>query len=370
MDEKEILYPEIKRQLDRYAIKTEESNEIKTVNKKHILNFLTSCKSKGLSIGRQYFYAQRLYPIGRRFKKDFKALDRNDIESYMASLNHLGPWARDAYTVTLQVLFRYLFNLVSRDRLPEAVRFLKRTKGKNNIKAEDLFSSDEIQKMIDLAPNLKWKATVAICSEVGLRTGELRALKLKDISIRPNSIKIRVESGKMAGRCGARDVFIVQNYEIVKAHVKDHPRFGNQDAWFFDNGDKPISTAGLNVGLKRIALKAGIKRKVCVYTFRHSVATRLYRRLPTEVARRLMGHEANSNMPGVYTHLKSDDLEHSLLEMNGISSDETQLSSDDLCPRCGQEHGSDMYKKALEIVKEMAENGELEKLREIAAERG
>ncbi len=317
---KDLLYPEVKERISKTLNKIENSDGIISANKKHISDFVQACYAKGLSDNRVNIYLQRLYTMAKFFKDDFQNLQRADIDGFFASLpRDRSPWTRDAYVVTLQNLYRFLFGLTSRDQLPEVIRHVPRSKGRNTMNSEDLLTDAEIERMMRAAKTLRWRAIIGTLADTGLRPGELRGIMLGDVTLKHDTAKIKVSEGKMKGRAGPRDVFVIQHFHALKEWMLNHPAYGNPEAWFIDEDGKPMSHKSLDIGLKRIAKSAGVRKKLTSYLFRHTAATRIYKSMPTEMARRILGHEAGSSMSAVYTHIGSDELEDMMFKVMGKS---------------------------------------------------
>ena len=70
--------------------------------------------------------------------------------------------------------------------------------------------------------------------------------------------------------------------------------------------NEPMKRQAVLYRIKRIAERAGIHKNVFPYLFRHSTGSKLYDRLPEQIAKRLMGHTRDSRMPGVYSHGTSE----------------------------------------------------------------
>ena len=93
----------------------------------------------------------------------------------------------------------------------------------------------------------------------------------------------------------------------------------------------------LHAQIRRIARRAGIKKRIYPHLFRHTRATRLLAKVPESIGAKYMGWVNGSKMVGVYVHLASEDVEEAILKMYGIK---TNGNGKDLevrqCPRCLQ----------------------------------
>jgi len=92
--------------------------------------------------------------------------------------------------------------------------------------------------------------------------------------------------------------------------------------------------------VKRVAKKAGIKRRAHPHMFRHTRATDLARENTNpEVMKQFLGWEKNSAMPSLYTHLSQDDLKTIIFRPYGIGPVEVKETKDGKfgnCPNCAK----------------------------------
>jgi integrase/recombinase XerD len=341
-EEKEILYPEIIRRKERYLERILENDSILDVNKEHARGFLKHCKAaKGLSEARICMYSYSMISFSRFAKKDFKEMTRADIDDYIVSLGKTGS-TRDEYVKFLKVFYRYLNGLTSRDNCPEPVRHLERSKMPTKVNIDDLVTQKELDGMLSHTNSMRYRAIIYVLFETGLRPGELRALKIKDVTFNDRSIKLSVNSGKMAGRMGSRVVFVIRGYDALKSWFDNHTEKSNPDAWLFGKEGKPLLDPTLRANLKNIAKKAGINRRFWTYAFRHTYGTHVYKDLPTEMGRRLFGHAPGSAMPATYCHIDVADLEKAASQVQGVNMrQEAQQTPQNtfVCPRCSHVNG-------------------------------
>jgi integrase len=196
------------------------------------------------------------------------------------------------------------------------VAWLRREAPPNKLRKEDLITDEEFRKMLNSTDSLIHKAILCVLYEGGPRPGELRSMKLKDVIVNDNFIKIYV-AGKMAKKQGKRPVYVIKHYDIVKAWIENHPMKDNEDAYvWIIKGKKPITHSTLKKMISELGKKAGLNKKVFPYIFRHTVGTRLYGKYGSVYARRLMGHVAGSKMEQVYCHLSEEDVENVILGKN------------------------------------------------------
>ena len=132
-----------------------------------------------------------------------------------------------------------------------------------------VLSPQEVARLLDAAPGLKYKAALSIAYGAGLRASEVISLKIADID--SDRMVIRVEQGK-----GRKD-----RYVMLSEHLLDLLRAwwkaGRPQGWLFpgQNPVNPLTPRQLNRACHAAAQMAEIDKPVSLHTLRHSFATHL-----------------------------------------------------------------------------------------------
>ncbi len=144
-------------------------------------------------------------------------------------------------------------------------------------------------------------AIVALLANTGLRVGELCALTLDDMELKPRSGKLIVRSGK-----GEKFREIPLNAEARRSlseyiPVRPHPAQANDDHLFIGQRGEAITSSGVWRTLDKYARQAGLE-DVSPHTLRHTFATLLLRegKVDLVTVADLLGHE-NINTTARYT---------------------------------------------------------------------
>jgi integrase/recombinase XerD len=132
-----------------------------------------------------------------------------------------------------------------------------------------VLSPQEIARLLDAAPGLKYKAALSVAYGAGLRASEVVSLKISDID--SERMVIRVEQGK-----GRKDRYVMLSphlLELLRAWCKA----GRPEGWLFpgQNRVNPLTTRQFNRACHVAAHMAGIDKRVSPHTLRHSFATHL-----------------------------------------------------------------------------------------------
>lgn len=170
-----------------------------------------------------------------------------------------------------------------------------------------VLSPEEVAELIACAPNLKAQTALSVAYGAGLRSSEVVRLRTTDID--SDRMVIRIDQGK-----GAKDRTAMLSPAVLQqlrtwyraARAKQQVRPGS---WLFPGqGGKHLSARQLNRLFHQAADAAGIERRVCLHTLRHSFATHLLEKnTDIRVIQMLLGHK-KLETTARYSHVASKTL--------------------------------------------------------------
>ncbi len=186
-----------------------------------------------------------------------------DVRGFQLHLaqSGVGTGALNATVAALRFFFRVT---LKRSAIIEHTAFIHEPR-----KLPVVLSPDEMARLLDAAPGLKYKAALSVAYGAGLRVSEVVALKISDIDSK--RMVIRVEQGK-----GRKDRYVMLSphlLELLRAWCKA----GRPQGWLFpgQNRVNPLTTRQFNRACHVAAHMAGIDKRVSPHTLRHSFATHL-----------------------------------------------------------------------------------------------
>jgi site-specific recombinase XerD len=158
-------------------------------------------------------------------------------------------------------------------------------------KLPDVLCVEEVGRLLEAAPGLKYKAILGTAYGAGLRVSEVVSLKVDDID--STRMLIRVEQGK--GRKDRNAMLSPQLLALLRLWWKEGKRRGVMlpHGWLFPGRSHtdPISTRQINRAIHEAAEAAGIRKRVSPHTLRHSFATHLLEQdVDIRVIQVLLGH--------------------------------------------------------------------------------
>jgi site-specific recombinase XerD len=186
------------------------------------------------------------------------------------SLNATVPALRFFFTVTLG--------------RPEVTE--KMTSVREPRKLPVILSPQEVARLLDAAPGLKYRAALSVAYGAGLRASEVVSLKVSDID--SSRMVIRVEQGK-----GRKDRYVMLSRSLLDL-LRSWWLSARPQGWLFpgQNPINPLTTRQLNRACHAAAEAAGIDKRISLHTLRHSFATHLLeQKVDIRVIQVLLGHK-------------------------------------------------------------------------------
>src|SRR5438093_2193596 len=182
-----------------------------------------------------------------------------------------------------------------------------------------VLSAEEVVRLLDAAPGLKYRAALSVAYGAGLRAAEVVSLKVSDIDSK--RMLIRVEQGK-----GRKDRNVMLSPHLLDL-LRSWWKAARPQGWLFPGRDpvQPMTTRQLNRACRAAAHLAEINKRVSLHTLRHSFATHLLEQnTDIRVIQVLLGHAKLENT-ALYTRVATktisavvSPLEHIALKLKEI----------------------------------------------------
>ncbi len=171
-----------------------------------------------------------------------------------------------------------------------------------------ILSPEEVARVLDAAPGLKYRAALSLAYGAGLRASEVVSLKLADID--SSRMVIRVEQGK-----GRKDRYAMLSeplLHLLRAWWLAARGRGVMlpGGWLFpgQNPVNPLTTRQLRRAFHGAKAAADIDKPVSLHTLRHCFATHLLeQKVDIRVIQVLLGH-SKLDTTARYSHLASTTL--------------------------------------------------------------
>ena len=214
-----------------------------------------------------------------------------DLRRYQLHMaqQQVSPWSINSAIAGLRFFF-----IVTLER-PDLVRPLRLVTEPR--KTPIVLSQEEVARLIEAAPGLKYKAALSVAYGAGLRVSEVANLKVSDID--SQRMMLRVEQGK-----GQRDRDVMLSPRLLEL-LREWWKAARPQVWLFpgQNPINPITPRQINRAVTAAKDLAGISKRVSPHTLRHSFATHLLEQgADIRVIQVLLGH-AKLETTALYTRV-------------------------------------------------------------------
>jgi len=181
-----------------------------------------------------------------------------DLRRYQLHMaqQQVSPWSINSAIAALRFFF-----IVTLER-PDLVRPLRLVTEPR--KTPIVLSQEEVARLIEAAPGLKYKAALSVAYGAGLRVSEVANLKVSDID--SQRMMLRVEQGK-----GQRDRDVMLSPRLLEL-LREWWKAARPQVWLFpgQNPINPITPRQINRAVTAAKDLAGISKRVSPHTLRRS----------------------------------------------------------------------------------------------------
>jgi integrase/recombinase XerD len=239
----------------------------------------------------QHDYVQRVKNFAAFLGRSPDTANFEDVRRYQLHLaaSGVGVSTLNQTVSTLRFFFRVTLR---RHAIVEYTHFIHAPR-----KLPAVLNPEEVARLLDAAPGLKYKAALSVAYGAGLRAAEVVSLKISDID--SNRMIIRVEQGK-----GGKDRNVMLSPSLLDL-LRTWWRAARPRGWLFPGRDpaQPMTTRQLNRACHAAAQMAEINKPVSLHTLRHSFATHLLEQnIDVRVIQVLLGH-AKLDTTALYTRV-------------------------------------------------------------------
>jgi len=312
-------------------------------NSSLLLSFIDHLSALGLSVGRVAKYANQLCTLMKNCPFNPAKADRRVVERVIAWINSQ-PY-KSSTKEDLKILVRKLVQYAKcgscgrNTSVPPEVSWfsINRSEKDSKVKPEMLLSLEDVKAMINAAENERDRALISVLFEAALRPSELLTMKVRSVEFKDNYCLISV-----CGKTGVKRIPLVASHRLLLDWLVKHPKRHDPDAplWIsLSNNSKSeaMSYYYFRKLVKELAKKAGLRRDVWPYLFRHSCLTALAKVLTESKLELYAGWVHGSKMARRYVHFSARDLEETVLEIHGLKEAKRAdgILKPTQCPRCG-----------------------------------
>jgi integrase/recombinase XerD len=255
----------------------------------------------------QHDYLQRVKNFTIHLGRSPETASSEDVRRYQLHLTASGVGV-PTVNQTVSTL-RFFFKVtLGRPDLVERTAFVREPR-----KLPVVLSPDEVARLLDAAPGLKYRAALSVAYGAGLRVSEVTALKIGDIDSK--RMVIRVEQGK-----GRKDRYVMLSPHLLEL-LRAWWKAARPQGWLFPGRDRvqPMTTRQLNRACHTAADMAAIGKPVSKHTLRHSFATHLLEQnIDIWVIQVLLGH-AKLDTTALYARVATKTIQQVMSPLDRIA---------------------------------------------------
>ena len=229
-------------------------------------------------------YISAVYGLARHYMTSPDKLSDKQIQDYLRYLIEKRKLAWSTCNVVFSGLICFYKNVLNRDKTVFSIPPRPRSK-----KIPMVLSVEEVQRLLNAAPNLKHRALLMITYSAGLRVAEAVSLKLHHIESDSSRMMIRIENGK-----GQKDRYTILSPKVLKV-LKEYWKEYRPKEWLFfgSNINKPMPIGTARKIYYNAKKKAGITKGRGIHTLRHCFASHmLWNGEDIYTIKRLLGHSS------------------------------------------------------------------------------
>lgn len=257
-----------------------------------------------------------------------------DLEHFAAFISDLGIGPRSLARILSGVRQFYRFLVIDGYLEVDPTELLESPKQPDHL--PEVLSTAEVdllEQAIDLS---KWeghrnRAIIEVLFSCGLRVSELTNLKLSNLYIEEQYIRVMGKGSKERLVPISPRALDELNYWFADRNVmKIKP--GEEDYVFLNRRGQHLTRTMILIMIKRYAVEAGIKKTISPHILRHSFATSLLEGgADLRAIQAMLGHESIGTTE-IYTHIDTSTLRQEILEHHPRNIQYNERQQMDLLP--------------------------------------
>lgn len=259
---------------------------------------------------------RKLLDYLEREQKDIREITLQDLEHFSAGLHDIGIHPRSQCRILSGI--RSFFRFVQLDgyRDDDPTELLESPQIGDHL--PEVLTTEEVDRLeasIDLS---KWeghrnRAIIEVLFSCGLRVSELVNLKLSDLYIDEEYVRVMGKGSKeRLVPISRKAIDELKNWFYDRNLMKIKP--GEEDFVFLNRRGAHLTRTMILIMIKSQAKDAGIQKTISPHTLRHSFATALLEGgADLRFIQALLGHE-DIGTTEIYTHIDTSTLRQEILE--------------------------------------------------------
>ena len=259
---------------------------------------------------------RKLLDYLEREQKDIRDVTLHDLEHFSAGLHDIGIHPRSQCRILSGI--RSFFRFVQLDgyRDDDPTELLESPQIGDHL--PEVLTTEEVDRLEASIDVSKWeghrnRAIIEVLFSCGLRVSELVNLKLSDLYIDEEYVRVMGKGSKeRLVPISRRAIDELKNWFYDRNLMKIKP--GEEDFVFLNRRGAHLTRTMILIMIKSQAKDAGIQKTISPHTLRHSFATALLEGgADLRFIQALLGHE-DIGTTEIYTHIDTSTLRQEILE--------------------------------------------------------
>ena len=225
---------------------------------------LEELQRRNYSVGTIRLYLLHVAAFAQHFHRSPDQLGAEEIRRYQLFLIQEKKLAWSSYNQIVCALRFFYAKTLKRTCLLEDIPFPRKQQ-----QLPLILSREEVARILTAPQHLKSRALLMTIYAAGLRRSEVARLRVRDVD--SARMTLTVHQGK-----GPKDRVVMLS-PILLETLRQYWRYERPKEWLFPgrNPNQPISGNDIFMVFQNAVRRAGITKKVCPHSLRHSFATHL-----------------------------------------------------------------------------------------------
>jgi len=224
---------------------------------------------RGFSPSTQDVYLRSVVKLNNHFNRNPAKLTEDEIKEFLLFTLTNKPIAASTYNVMIHGLTFFYEHVLDKKMV-----VIKLSRHKEPQKLPDILSAAEVERIIEVTSNLKYRTLFILIYGAGLRISEAASLCVEDIDSGRSVIHIRQSKG-------GKDRYVVLSPLMLKAlrtywrqcRLKTSIQGQSPNFIFIGSSEKALCTRSIQAMYSRSKKIAGIKKQGGAHGLRHAFAT-------------------------------------------------------------------------------------------------